>query len=53
MGALRWLFDEEWVEISEESTASGIPSLLRVHDRGSEPVVLIMMARMTDETVWK
>lgn len=53
----RWMekwreVDEEWEEISAESTARGIPSLLRVHDRGSEPSVLIMMALKTAETVW-
>lgn len=51
MGALR-VFDDEWLEISDESTARGIPSLLRVHDWGLEPSLLNMRARKTAETVW-
>lgn len=48
----RSVVDAEWEEISAESTARGIPSLLRLHDWGSDPSVLIMMALNTAETVW-
>lgn len=51
IGAPR-VVDDEGSGISVESTARGIPSLLRVHDRGVEPSVLNMIARKTAETVW-
>lgn len=46
------LVDEDWSYISDESTARGIPSLLRVHDCGSDPSGLNIKARRTKETVW-
>ena len=50
MGESRFC-EEERSEISEESTANGIPSLFRVQDCGSEPSVLNIKARRTPDTV--
>lgn len=48
----KWrVFDEDWKSTSEESTARGIPSMLRLQERGSEPSFPIMMALRTEETV--